>query len=114
MSHPVTPLTPAQIERFVVDGFVRIDDDFPSAVAAACREMLWRATGLAEDRPSTWPQPVIRIGHIHHPRFVEAANTPALVAPYDALVGHGRWARLGSVGMFPIRFPSPDDPGDCG
>lgn len=108
------PLTPAEIERFVVEGFVRIDDAFSTELAAACRAKLWRATGLAEDQPSTWTRPVIRIGEIPHPLFVEAASTPTLVAAYDALVGAGRWLPRGSLGTFPIRFPSPDDPGDCG
>lgn len=114
MTHPCAPLSPAQIQRFVDEGFVRIDHAFPSELAAACREKLWLATGLAPDAPSTWKAPVIRIGEIPHPLFREAASTPSLVAAYDALVGPGRWLPRGSLGTFPIRFPSPDDPGDCG
>lgn len=114
MSHRQSPLSPAQIEQFIVEGFVRIDQAFPSDLAARCREKLWLATGLAEDAPSTWKEPVIRVGHISHPLFREAANAPALVAAYDALVGPERWLPCGSLGTFPVRFPSPDDPGDCG
>lgn len=102
------------IERFVTDGFVRIDHAFSSELADACREKLWLATGLSPKDPTTWTKPVVRIGHIPNPLFVEAANTPALVSAYDALVGPGRWLRCGSVGTFPIRFPSAEDPGDCG
>ena len=91
MTHPHGPLSAAHIERFVNEGFVRIDEAFPSELAAACREKLWLATGLAPDAPSTWTAPVIRIGEISHPLFREAASTPALVAAYDALVGPGRW-----------------------
>lgn len=108
------PLSTAQIERFIADGFVRIDDAFTPALAAACRHILWRATGCAEDDPSTWTRPVVRIGEIPHPSFVEAANTPTLHAAFDALVGPGKWSPRGSVGTFPIRFPSAEDPGDCG
>lgn len=114
MTQPHAPLSPAQIQRFVTEGFVRLDYAFPSALAAACREKLWLATGLSPDAPSTWNKPVIRIGEIAHLIFREAANTPTLVAAYDALVGPGRWLPRGSLGTFPIRFPSPDDPGDCG
>ncbi|HVJ93829.1 MAG TPA: phytanoyl-CoA dioxygenase, partial [Labilithrix sp.] len=49
-----------------------------------------------------------------NPLFRDAANTPRLCASYDALVGPGRWLPRGSLGTFPIRFPSPEDPGDCG
>lgn len=114
MNHPLSPLSQAQIERFVTDGFVRIDEAFSAEQAAACREKLWLATGLSPDAPSTWKVPVIRIGEIAHPLFRDVASMPALVAAYDALVGPGRWLPRGSLGTFPIRFPSPDDPGDCG
>ncbi|XXS90121.1 phytanoyl-CoA dioxygenase [Sorangium sp. So ce362] len=56
----------------------------------------------------------MRVGEIPNPLFRAAASTPKLHAAYDALVGPGRWMPRGSLGTFPIRFPSPDDPGDCG
>ena len=43
-----------------------------------------------------------------------AVNTPTLHRAYDALVGPGRWLRRESLGTFPVRFPSPADPGDAG
>ena len=48
------------------------------------------------------------------PPFREAANTPVLHAAFDQLVGAGRWLPQGGLGTFPVRFPSPDDPGDTG
>lgn len=35
-------------------------------------------------------------------------------AAFDELVSPGRWQPRGSLGVFPVRFPSPDDPGDTG
>lgn len=113
MSH-ASALSAAQIEQFVVEGFVCVDAAFPSELAAACRRILWLATGCTEAEPTTWTRPVVRIGEIPNPLFREAANTPSLCAAYDALVGPGRWQPRGSLGTFPIRFPSADDPGDCG
>jgi hypothetical protein len=107
-------LEAAQIEQFIDDGFVRIDGAFPREVADAAREILWKATGCDPDDLRTWAQPVIRLGMFTQPPFVEAANTPGLHAAYDQLVGPGRWRRPGAVGTFPVRFPSPDDPGDAG
>ena len=107
-------LSAAQIEEFVLDGFVRIDEAFPRALADACRRILWLATGCAEDTTASWTRPVVRVGEIPNPLFREAANTPRLHAAYDALVGPGRWRPRGSLGTFPIRFPSSQDPGDCG
>lgn len=107
-------LSAAQVEQFVVDGVVRIGEAFPRDLADSCRRVLWLATGCREDEPSTWNRPVVRIGQIPNPLFREAANTPRLRTAFDTLVGPSRWQPLGSLGTFPIRFPSPDDPGDCG
>lgn len=114
MPHHDVALSAAQIDQFVRDGFVRIDEAFPRELADACRRILWLATGCAEDSPATWTRPVVRIGEIPHQLFRDAANTPRLHAAYDAIVGPGRWLPRGSLGTFPIRFPSSVDPGDCG
>lgn len=66
-------LSVAQIERFIVEGFIRIDDAFPRELADACRQVLWRATGCTEDDPSTWTRPVVRIGEILSSRSRSAA-----------------------------------------
>ena len=100
--------------RFIEDGFVRLPGAFPPEVAAAAREILWRDVGASPDDPATWTRPVVRLGMYGQPPFVEAANTPALHAAFDALVGPGRWLRRDSLGTFPVRFPSPEDPGDAG
>lgn len=107
-------LSPTQLEQFVHEGFVRIGEAFPRELADACRRILWMATGCAEDAPSTWTRPVVRVGEIPNPLFQQAANTPRLHAALDALVGPGRWLPRHSLGTFPIRFPSAEDPGDCG
>jgi hypothetical protein len=110
----VRGLEAAHIEQFITDGFVRIDEAFPRALADAAREILWQQTGCNPDDPGTWTRPVIRLGMFTQPPFVEAANTPRLHAAFDQLVGAGRWRRCGAMGTFPVRFPSPDDPGDAG
>ena len=107
-------LEPAQIEQFITDGFVRIDHAFPRERAAAARAILWKATGCSPDDPTTWTQPVIRLGMFTQTAFVEAANTPRLHAAFDRLVGQGRWLRPAAMGTFPVRFPSTADPGDAG
>ena len=107
-------LSSAQIDAFIAHGFVRLDDAFPQTLAAECRAILWAATGCAPDNPASWTKPVIRLGDFSQPPFAAAANTPRLRAALDQLVGAGRWLPRGSLGTFPVRFPSPDDPGDAG
>jgi hypothetical protein len=102
-----------QIE-FIQNGFLRLDHAFPRSLADECREILWRDTGCDPHDPETWKQPVIRLGDYPQAPFREAANTSTLHAAFDQLVGAGRWLPRSSLGTFPVRFPSPEDPGDAG
>jgi hypothetical protein len=104
----------AELQQFILNGFVRLDHAFPRALADDCRELLWRDTGCQPHDPTTWTQPVIRLGDYSQDPFRRAANTPTLHAAFDQLVGAGRWLPRSSLGTFPIRFPSPEDPGDAG
>lgn len=104
----------AQVRDFVKDGFVRIERAFPRALADEARAILWRDTGCAPDDPVTWTRPVIRLGDYAQAPFRAAVNTPVLHDAFDRLVGPGGWVPRGSLGSFPVRFPSADAPGDTG
>jgi hypothetical protein len=114
MDNPMPALSTAQIAQFIADGFIRLDNAFPPSLAAEARTILWADTGVDPDNPATWTRPVIRLGHYGQPPFQQAANTPLLRDAYDQLVGPGRWVPPNTLGTFPIRFPSPDNPGDAG
>lgn len=107
-------LTPAQIDAFIQDGFVRIDNAFPRILAEEAVAILSRDAGVDPDDPAGWHAPVIRLGQYGQPAFREAANTPTLHAAYDQLVGVGRWAAPRALGTFVLRFPVPQPPGDDG
>lgn len=107
-------LSDKQVQEFITNGFIRIDQAFPKHLADEGREILWRDTGCSPDNPETWTQAVIRLGDYAQEPFREAVNTPLLHRAFDHLVGQGRWLPRFSLGTFPIRFPSPDDPGDTG
>jgi hypothetical protein len=115
MPHSRHPgLTEGQVEQFIEDGFVRVDDAFPADLAARCRDELWAEMGLSPDEPQHWTRPVIRITSMSTPAFVQAANTLRLRRAYDQLAGKGRWIAPRGLGTFPIRFPSAEPPGDDG
>lgn len=103
-----------QIQQFIEDGFIRLDGAFPRKLADEGREILWRNTRCDPHDPKTWTQPVVRLGDYGQEPFNQAVNTPQLHNAFDQLVGKGRWEPRASLGTFPIRFPSPDDPGDAG
>ena len=113
-ANPPRTLSDAQIEQFVRDGFVKIENAFPRELADACRAILWRDTGCDPDDPATWTKPVIRLGQYGQQPFAMAANTSVLHDAFDQLVGKNRWQPRMSLGTVPVRFPSPDDPGDAG
>ncbi len=107
-------LSDAQIQQFIQEGFIRIDQAFPRRLADEGRAILWRDTGCDPNDPATWTKPVIRLGDYSQEPFRLAANAPLLQEAFDQLVGQGRWLPRGSLGTFPVRFPSDDDPGDAG
>lgn len=102
------------VERFIHEGFIRIDNAFSPELAREARAILWKDTGCNPDDPATWTQPVVRLGMYTQEPFVQAANTDVLHRAFNRLAGEGRWLPCRSMGSFPVRFPSPRDPGDTG
>jgi hypothetical protein len=111
---PVRALSEAQLEAFIQDGFVKIEEAFPRALAEEGRSILWRDTGCDPREPATWTRPVIRLGFYGQEAFAKSANTSTLHQAFDQLVGPGRWLPCSNLGTFPVRFPSSEAPGDDG
>jgi hypothetical protein len=116
MPKPESPraLSAAQIDDFAQHGYVKIEQAFPRALADEACTILWKDTGCDPNDATTWTRPVIRLGMYPQAPFVAAANTPVLHQAFDQLVGAGRWLPCRSMGTFPVRFPSAEDPGDTG
>ncbi|MGH9338310.1 MAG: hypothetical protein ACRD1R_01655 [Acidobacteriota bacterium] len=102
------------VQRFIEEGFIRLNQAFPRELAYQGRKLLWRDTGCDPDDPQTWSRPVIRLGDYGQEPFRQAVNMPLLHAAFDQFVGPGRWLPRSSLGTFPVRFPAPHDPGDRG
>jgi hypothetical protein len=107
-------LSKQDVEQFIEEGFIKIENAFPQEVAAASRVILWKDTGCDPTNKNTWTRPVIRLGDYSQEPFRIAANTKILHTAADQLTGKGRWLPRGSLGTFPVRFPSGEDPGDAG
>ncbi|GAB3337994.1 phytanoyl-CoA dioxygenase family protein [Larkinella ripae] len=107
-------LTKNQIDQFITDGFVRVDQAFSAETAREARTLLWQDLAGDPTNPATWTKPVVRLGMYAQEPFIQAANTPILHRAFDQLVGPGNWLPCRSMGTFPVRFPSDDDPGDTG
>ncbi len=98
-------LSASDIDQFVHQGFVKLEDAFPRATAAACRDILWRDLHLSPDKPDDWKEPVMRLGMYSDPPFREAVSSPRLAAALDQLVGHGCWTPWRALGHMVVRFP---------
>jgi hypothetical protein len=111
-------LSPDEISRFVADGYVAVRNAIPPDVTRACQDIIWAelaSHGLRRDDPATWTRPVLRINTPSGPAFTTAGTTRLVGEACDQLLGPGHWIRHSGVGgTIPVRFPSPDDPGDAG
>lgn len=107
MYRELAGLSDSQIQSFIHDGFVKIEEAFPRELATEGRSILWRDTGCDENNPSTWTKPVIRLGTYAQEVFVQAANTPLLHKAFDQLTGLGHWLPAPIWGRFRFDFPRP-------
>ena len=102
------------IEQFINEGFVCIENAFSSATAAAARDILWNDLPFNRADPHTWTAPVVRLGMYTQPPFIDSVNSPVLHDIFDQLIGVDKWQPCQSVGSFPVRFPSAEQPNDTG
>lgn len=107
-------LTDAQVEHFISEGFVRIDNAFSKEVAGQALDTLWKDIPFDRNDPGTWTEPVVRLGMYSQKPFIDSVNTPQLHSAFDELIGPGRWIPCMNVGTFPVRFPSDKQPNDTG
>ena len=103
-----------QIEEFVNEGLIRINNALPTYLADEALSILCKDLPWDRNDPSSWTMPVVRLGMYTDEPFIKAANTPILHKAFDQLVGPGKWDSCKSMGTFPVRFPSAVDPGDTG
>ena len=106
------------IDGFLRDGYTMVRGAFDAATAAGCRAAIWEVLagqGVTPDDRCTWRRPSIRINTPDSEPFRRAGGSPALSAAYDVLIGAGAWSPRPDVGgTVPVRFPSEENPGECG
>lgn len=103
-----------EIEQFITEGFVRIDNAFSSEVANAALDILWKDIPFERSDPNSWIEPVVRLGMYTQQPFIDSINTAELYAAFDQLIGERKWIPCRNVGSFPVRFPSDKQPNDTG
>ncbi|WP_211370596.1 phytanoyl-CoA dioxygenase family protein [Nonomuraea turkmeniaca] len=108
-------MTVVDIDRFVAEGFVKLEAAVPREVGDAARTLVWQQIGLSPDDPSGWREPVVWTADLAgHGPFGELMRSPRLHQALDEVAGPGGWVPRGAIGNMPIRFPgkaSVDDRG---
>jgi Phytanoyl-CoA dioxygenase (PhyH) len=95
-----------EIERFVADGFVKLEGAVPREVGDAARTLLWRQIGLSPQDPAAWKEPVIWAADLTgEGPLGELIGSARLARALDELCGVGGWVPRGQLGMVPVRFP---------
>jgi hypothetical protein len=103
-----------KIDHFIKEGFIRIDHAFPKDVAKQVVDILWNDIPFDRNDPTTWKEPVVRLGMYSQQPFIDSVNTSRLHAAFDQLIGPHKWVPCQSVGTFPVRFPTDKQPIDTG
>jgi len=102
------------IAQFINEGYIKLENIFSESVAEEARNILWKDTGCDPNDAGTWTKPVIRLGDYAQEPFRKAVNNEMLHTAFDQLVGKGRWLPRNSLGTFPVRLPSNEEPNDTG
>jgi hypothetical protein len=100
------------LEAFMSDGYVRIEQAAPKAVAEAAQALLWERLGVSPDEPGQWSAPVMWTSDLTGVGpFGELARSPRLASALDEICGRDGWLPRGALGNIPVRFPvsPPDD-----
>lgn len=107
-------LSKKEIEHFIHSGFIRLDHAFSKELADSALDILWNDLPCNKSDPSTWIEPVIRLGMYIDEPFINSVNTLKLHIAFNQLIGKDKWIPCRSVGTFPVRFPSVQQPADTG
>jgi len=100
-----------EINEFVERGFLRVEEAFARDTAAGCRELVHQQLDVPRTPP--WPSPVVR-GVALGDAVESAARSPRLTDAVAGLLDGEEWQPRENLGLFVIRFPSVEDPGDAG
>lgn len=107
-------LSPNDIDKFINNGFVKIENAFSEEIADECCAILWKASQCHPEDPGSWTKPVIRISELKDEPFKKAVNTNILHNAFDQLVGKNNWLPRESLGSFMLRFPCKQPAADTG
>ena len=103
-------LSSDQIDHFIQNGWVRLEEAIKRADALAVQDYLWEHVekrGVLKADKSTWTQPMVHIKEAYSDGPFQNCQTERLTNAILDLVGEGRWSEQGKEvtwGWWPVNF----------
>lgn len=94
------------VDAFIRDGFVQVEQPDRREIADAARDLLWKQIGLSPAEVASWTQPVVWAADLTgEGPFGQLANSTRLASALDHLCGAEGWLPRHALGNIPVRFP---------
>jgi len=109
-------LTQDQVEQFMENGWVKVEQAFPREVALKAQQILWNHVekrGPLRNDPSTWTQGMVKINEVFDNDEFQPCNSLRVADAIEDLIGEGRRAHRvvygennekTSYGWWPVNF----------
>lgn len=94
------------VDAFMADGFVKIEQPALRAAGDEARALLWEQLGLSPDHPEEWSTPVQWTSDLTGGGpFAHLVSNQLLADALNQVCGVGGWTLRGALGNIPVRFP---------
>jgi hypothetical protein len=109
-------LTQDQVEQFMDNGWVKVEQAFPREAALKAQQIVWshvEKRGPLQNDPSTWTQDMVRINESFDDEEFQHCNSLRIADAIEDLIGEGRRAKRivygestekTSYGWWPVNF----------
>lgn len=98
-------LSHEQVEFFVEEGYLLLEETFPRDLAERIGAELWRMGEMDPNDPKTWKNGRGVIAKVIVNQNVDAMFTPRFLGALDDLLGEGRWSMPRFSGYLLYNFP---------
>lgn len=99
-------LTKDQVEQFMENGWVQLEEAFPRKVALDAQKIVWENVekrGVLQHDRSTWTKEMVQINENYSHGEFQLCNTERMANAIEDLIGEGRWAHRSVYGQTEIK-----------
>lgn len=109
-------LTKDQVEQFIENGWVKVEEAFSREVALNAQQIVWdnvEKRGVLKNDRSTWTTDMLQINESYDHDEFQQCNSLRMANAIEDLIGEGRWAdrsvygqtdKKTTYGWWPVNF----------